>query len=291
MKRLKYQFTFFTLLKHAILLLSVFITLYPFIYMLAVSTSSSIYVLRGEVSFYPRGFNFEVYKVVFLDKNIFDAYLNTVLYTAVGTVISLSITCAGAYSLSKNRMIWSRFFSIMILLTMFFSGGLIPTYITVKNLGMRNTMWAVIIPGAISTWNLLIMRTFFRQFPAEIEESGKLDGLTDLGVFLRLVLPLSTAVLATIGLFYAVGIWNAYFGPMIYLDDTRKFPLQLILRNILMVGLNNNSNTVGASGDSVVVDESIKYATIIVSIVPIIAVYPFIQRYFVKGVMVGSLKG
>jgi putative aldouronate transport system permease protein len=273
------------------LLLSVFITLYPFIYMLAVSTSSSIYVLRGEVSFYPRGFNFEVYKVVFLDKNIFNAYLNTVLYTAVGTVISLSITCAGAYSLSKNRMIWSRYFSIMILLTMFFSGGLIPTYITVKNLGMRNTMWAVIIPGAVSTWNFLIMRTLFRQFPVEIEESGRLDGLTDLGVFLRLVLPLSTAVLATIGLFYAVGIWNSYFGPMIYLNDTRKFPLQLILRNILMVGLNNNSNTVGASGDSVVVDESIKYATIIVSIVPIIAVYPFIQRYFVKGVMVGSLKG
>ena len=291
MNRSKHKLSVFTLLKHAVLLASVICTLYPFIYMLAVSTSSSIYVLKGEVSIFPRGFNLGVYKFVLMDKNIFNAYLNTILYTITGTTISLSVTCAGAYALSKKRMIGSKFFSVMILFTMFFNGGLIPTYLTVRSLGLFDTMWAVIIPGAVSTWNFLIMRTFFRQFPVELEESGKLDGLTDNGIFFRLVLPLSTAVLATIGLFYAVGNWNSYFVPMIYLNDSKKFPLQLILRQIVLIGVNNNNNLVGASADSVAVDESIKYATIIVSIVPIIMVYPFIQRYFVKGVMVGSLKG
>lgn len=285
------QFSIYTLLKVAVLLLVVFFTLYPFIYMLAVSTSDNIHVMQNAITFYPKGFNLKAYGVVFQDKDIFRAYLNTLLYTFSGTVLSLSITCAGAYALSKKRLIFNRGFSIMIMITMFFSGGLIPTYLTVKMLGMYNSMWAIIVPGAVSTWNLLVMRAFFSQFPAELEESGKLDGMTDLGVFFRLVLPLSSAVLATIGLFYAVGIWNAFFGPMIYLSDNSKQPLQVVLRAIVLMGQQSSRAAVNVSGDYYVVDESLKYATIIVSVVPIIVVYPFVQKYFVKGVMIGSLKG
>jgi putative aldouronate transport system permease protein len=287
----KSKFSVYSILKNIILLLVVIVTLYPFIYMVSVSISDSIYVLKGEVTLLPRGFNLGVYQMVLSDKHIFSAYMNTVLYTVSGTVIALCVTCAGAYAVSKKRMVGSRFFSMMILFTMFFGGGLIPTYLTVKALGMYNSIWAIILPGAVSTWNFLIMRSFFKQFPSEIEESGKIDGMTDLGVFFRLVLPLSTAVLATIALFYAVGIWNSYFGPMIYLSDNNKYPLQVILRDIVIIGQSNVGHAGGSSGDSVAVDESIKYATIIVSIVPIVLIYPFIQRYFVKGVMIGSLKG
>ncbi len=272
------------------LMFIVIITLYPIIYMVSVSLSQDIYVLKNQISFFPKGFNTKMYQMVFSDKRIFTAYANTIIYVLSGTVLSLVITVSGAFALSKKRIIFSKFFSIMIIITMFFGGGMIPTFLTVKNLGILDSIWAVILPGAVSTWNLILMRSFFDEFPSEIEESGRLDGLNDIGILWYLVLPVSQAVLATIGLFYAVAQWNSFFSPFIYLKTPSKFPLQLILRELLSAGSSNiDANSI--SGDSIVVEESLKYATVVVSIVPIIAVYPFLQKYFVKGVMIGAVKG
>lgn len=289
MKMKKNNFSIFTIIKVIVLLIAVFCTLYPFIYMAAVSTSDAIYVLKSEVSFYPKGFNLNTYRIVFEDHRIFKAYLNTVLYSGSGSLIALAVTCAGAYALSKKKLIFNKFFTAMIMFTMFFGGGMIPTYLTVRGLGLYDTMWAIILPVAVSTYNLLIMRTFFVQFPVELEESGRLDGLNDLGVFFRIALPLSKAVLATILLFYAVSLWNSYFSAMLYINTENKQPLQIVLRDMLIESTQFSNKAVGA--DTVVVDESLKYSTVIVSIIPIILVYPFLQKYFVKGVMIGSLKG
>lgn len=268
---------------------SLLVTLVPFIHMIAISFSGDIYVMQGKVSLWPKGFSTKMYQFVFADDRIFRSYANTILYTLSGTLISLAVTATGAFVLSKKRVIFHKFFSWIILFTMFFGGGMVPTYLTIKDYGLVDTIWAIILPGAVSTWNFIIMRSFFDAFPDEIEESGRLDGLSDAGVFLRLVLPLSKAVFATIGLYYAVSLWNNYFTPLIYLNNTDLFPLQLILQELLFAGSSNNA-TVG-SGDVLVVEESLKYATIMVSIVPIIAVYPFLQKYFVKGVMLGAVKG
>lgn len=179
----------------------------------------------------------------------------------------------------------------MIVFTMLFSGGMIPTYLVVKSLGMVDNIWGVILPGAVSPWYLIIMRTFFQGLPMELEESGKIDGLNDLGVFWYLALPLSGAALASIGLFYAVGIWNAFFGPFIYLNDETKFPLQVLLRQIVIANDYKMAEATNVGGDSMIMSEALKFATIIVSTLPIMLIYPFVQKYFVKGVMVGSVKG
>jgi len=286
------KLSIFTLMKFIFLATIVFVTLYPFIYMIAVSFSDNMYILSHEVSFYPKGFNTRMYELVLRDPRILVSYKNTIIYVVIGTAISLSTTCMGAYALSKRkRLLFHKFFTFMIVFTMFFGGGLIPTFLTVYYLGLYNTLWAVVLPSAISAWNLILMRSFFQNFPSEIEESGYIDGLNDLGVFWRLVLPLSKAALSTIGLFYAVGLWNSFMDTYIYLKDSSRFPLQVILRDIILAGINFDQEVAGTSGDAVVIEEPLKFATIIVSVIPIIAVYPFLQRYFVKGIMIGSLKG
>ena len=258
------------------MIIVVLLVLLPMIHMLAVSFSSDVYVMQGKVGLWPKGFTAKTYGYVFEDDRIFRSYGNTILYTVLGTTISLSITAMGAYALSAKRMIGHKFFSMMIVFTMFFQGGMIPTYLVVKSYGLLDTIWGVILPGAVSTWNFIVMRSFFDNYPSEIEESGKVDGLTDAGVFFRLVLPTSKAVLATIGLYYAVSLWNAYFIPFIYLNDPDLFSLQLILHELLSAGSSNNA-TVGV-GDVLVVEESLKYATVLVSIAPIMCVYPFLQK-------------
>ena len=278
-------FSIFTLAKTLFLFIMVFITLYPMIYMLAVSLSKDIYVLRGEVSFYPRGFTLDTYKMVFDNTKLMNSFKNTVVYVTVGTALSLFITALAAFALSKQRIMYSRFFTIMVIITMYFGGGMIPTYLVIRNLGLIDTLWAVVLPSAMSTYNLLVMRSFFDQFPTEIEDSGQNDGLNDLQLFWYLVLPVSKPVLASIGLFYAVSKWNAFFEPFLYLTKVKLFPLQLILREILSAGQTD------VAQDKLVVVQSLRYANVIVSIVPIIAVYPFLQKYFVKGVMIGAVKG
>lgn len=266
-------------------------TLYPFVYMIAVSLSGDLYVLRGEVWLWPKGFTLDMYHLVLNDPRISTAYLNTIIYTVTGTAISLAVTSLGAYALSKKEMSGNQFFTMLIVFTMFFSGGMIPTFLVVRSLGFMDTLWAMVLPGAVSTWNLIIMRTFFRGIPAELEEAGRIDGLNDFGIYLRIVLPLSKAVMATIGLFYAVGIWNNFYQALLYLRDSSLFPLQVVLRNIVLAGQVNNSEVTSVGGDNLIVEESLKFATIIVSTLPILMVYPFLQKYFVKGVMIGSVKG
>lgn len=273
------------------LLVLAFVTLFPFVHMLAISLSKNVYVLQGEVSWFPKGFNLSMYELVLNDPRIQRGYWNTFVYVTLGTAISLIVTSLGAYSLAKKTMLFHKGFTLMIIFTMFFSGGMIPTFLMVKELGVMDTVWGIVLPGAVSTWNLLIMRTFFTGIPPELEESGKIDGLTDFGVYMRIVLPTSQAVFATIGLFYAVGLWNNFLLPLLYLRNPNLFPLQVVLRNIVLAGQMNQADAASIGADNLIVEESLKYATIMVSTIPILLVYPFLQKYFVKGVMIGAVKG
>lgn len=287
---MKQKYGWFDVLNALLLTGVVAACLYPFIYMLAVSLSDSASIAKGEVWLWPKGVNLDMYRYVFEDGRVLKGYKNTIIYTSFGTLISLIVTALGAYSLSKNRMVMCKPILMMIVFTMFFNGGMIPTFLVVKELGLINTVWGMVLPGAVGTWNLLIMRTFFMGLPQELEESGKMDGLSEIGIFFRIVLPLSKPVLATIGLYYAVGMWNNFMGPLLYLREADLQPLQVILRNIVLSG--QFTGTEGpVVGEIVVVEDGLKFATIMVSTLPILMVYPFIQKYFVKGALIGSVKG
>ncbi|MBO9610924.1 MAG: carbohydrate ABC transporter permease, partial [Paenibacillaceae bacterium] len=201
--------------------------------MIAVSLSANTAVMKGSVSLIPKGFQIDMYRIVLNDPRIASGYRNTLIYVTLGTTISLLVTALGAYALSRRTFLFRRGFMLIIIFTILFSGGMIPTFLIVNELGLVNTMWAMILPGAVSTWNLIIMRTFFEQLPVEMIEAGKIDGLHDLSLFVRIVLPVSKPILATIGLFYAVGIWNNFYSALLYLRDSELYPLQLILRNMV----------------------------------------------------------
>ncbi|MCV4232175.1 carbohydrate ABC transporter permease [Virgibacillus sp. LDC1] len=287
---MKPKWNWFDALNALILSGIVMACLYPFVYMLAVSLSDSASIASGEVWLWPKGFNLDMYQYVFEDGRVLKGYKNTLIYVITGTAISLIVTALGAYALSKTKMVMGKPILMLIVFTMFFNGGMIPTFLVVKELGFVNTLWGMVLPGAVGTWNLLIMRTFFMGMPQELEESGKIDGLSEIGIFFRIVLPLSKPVLATIGLYYAVGMWNNFMGPLLYLRDADMQPLQVILRNIVLSGqLTGTDGPV--VGDIVVVEDGLKFATIMVSTLPILLVYPFIQKYFVKGALIGSVKG
>lgn len=269
----------------------VFLTLYPLYYLLVVSLSDGIAVSKGGIYFWPSGANLATYKMLLGDTKILRAYGNTLLYTSVGTAINMAMTILCAYPLSKKNFYGRSGFTVMIVITMFFSGGLIPSYLLIYNLGMINTMWAIVVPGAISAWNMFIMRTSFQGIPAELFESATIDGASEWRTLLRIVLPVSVPMMATIAMFYAVGHWNSYFPALIYLNEKAKFPLQILLRS-MVVGGDVSAQSQDISGAyAAVTATNIKYAVVIIAIVPILAVYPFIQKYFVKGVMIGSLKG
>ncbi|AZN42385.1 carbohydrate ABC transporter permease [Paenibacillus albus] len=265
--------------------------IYPFLYMISVSLSSDKYVIKGAVSLLPRGLSFKVYDIVLHDPRIYSAYRNTFLYVLLGTALSLTVTSLGAYALSKKSMLLHSTFTYLIVFTMFFNGGMIPTFLVVRGLGLIDSIWGMVLPTAVSTWNLIIMRTFFAGFPTELEESGKIDGLNDIQVFYYLVIPTTKAIFATIGLFYAVSIWNNFYSALLYLRSQDHFPLQVVLRNIILEGQVRSTNVTSVGGDQLVVEESLKYAVIMVSTLPILLVYPFLQKYFVKGAMIGSIKG
>ncbi|SFQ30402.1 carbohydrate ABC transporter membrane protein 2, CUT1 family [Caldicoprobacter faecalis] len=288
----KKRISVFDVINIVIMICVVIITLYPFLYLTALSMSSEKYVYAGEITFYPKGFTLGTYRVLLKDSDFWISYRNTIIYTVVGTVISLALTVLLAYPLSKKNLKGRGVLLGFILFTMFFSGGLIPTYLLVSRmLQMRNTIWAVIIPGAISTYNVLVTKTFFEGIPDELEEAAAIDGMNTYGILFRIVLPLSKPILATMSLFYAVGIWNNWFGPFIYLDMKELFPVSLYLRNII-AGAQKAREIVGGDvegfGD---IEATIKSASMVVSALPIIMIYPFVQKYFVKGIMIGSLKG
>lgn len=274
----------------AILLLVVVLTLYPFLNIVAQSFSSESAISAGKVNLFPVGFDTSTYQVVMNDAMFWRNYANTVLYTVVATAISLVLTTCMAYVLSKRHLRGRTFIIGFVVFTMFFNGGLIPNYVLVSQLGMKNTLWAVVLPNAISVFNLLVMKAFFENMPPELEEAAMIDGLTTFGILLRIVLPLSKAILATMMLFYAVANWNAWFGAFLYLDDKSLFPVTIYLRN--MVAGATSGTSAGATGDDLTqIAASIKAVTMVLTVLPILCVYPFVQRYFVTGVMLGSVKG
>jgi putative aldouronate transport system permease protein len=267
---------------------------YPFLFVLAASLSQGSVVAQGMVGIIPRGLNFRAYAEVLKFQNIWVGYRNTLMYTAAGTALNLALTIAGAYPLSRKKFRARGVLTFFIAVTMFFSGGLIPTYLVMRGYRLLNTFWVMILPGAINTWNLVIMRTFFQSIPGELEESGIIDGCNDIQVLIKIILPLSLPSVMTIGMFYAVGHWNAWFNAFIYLSDHAKFPVQLWLRMIVLQNQVNDivsTNVLLDANQENLVSETIKYAVIIVAALPILCVYPFIQKFFVKGVMVGSIKG
>nr|QGT51251.1 sugar ABC transporter permease [uncultured Firmicutes bacterium] len=283
----------FRVINSFVMLLIVAVTLYPLLYVLAVSLSSAEYVQARMVTIFPRGFNVDAYRQVMSDTYFWSSYKNTIVYTVTGTVLSLFLTTMLAYCLSRPNLFARKQLSFLILFTMFFSGGLVPNFLLVKQLHLYNTIWAIILPTGISTYNMIVTRTYMQGLPEELFESVKLDGGNDWQIFTRIVLPLSKPVVATIALFYAVGLWNGYFNPMIYLKDADKYPLQIILKDLIL-SQNASDLSGGASealGQSMMTSEMIISASIIIAMIPILCVYPFIQKYFVKGVMLGAVKG
>lgn len=267
-------------------------TIYPFLYVLFASLSDPAWIVqvRGMI-WYPKGINLEAYKLVFNNPSIITGYLNTLIYVIAGTALNILMTSLGAYALSRQSVMWKNHIMFMIVFTMFFNGGLIPTYLLVSKLGMLDSRLALIIPAAMSAFNLIIMRTAFQGVPVSLEESAKLDGANDFTVLFRIILPLSMPVVAVMILFYGVGHWNAWFNALIYLRTRDLYPLQLILREILITNSTDSMMTGVGGGDKMPIGETIKYATIIVATVPILCLYPFLQKYFVKGVMIGAIKG
>lgn len=287
----------FQVINGVFIALFLIITLYPLIYVLSASISDPNKVLIGEMWLWPVGITFEGYKRVFQNMDIWIGYRNTIFYTVGGTLLSLAITLPGAYALACNTLPGRKGFSMLFLFTMFFSGGLIPLYLMLKGMGLTDTIWAVLLPPAASIWNIVITRTFFQStIPPGLEEAAVIDGCSVFQRFFRIILPLSAPIIAVMALFYGVGRWNSYFNEMIFLNNRSLFPLQVFLRELLVVTQMNTTTMV--SGDMAVslaeqtrLAAIIKYAIMIVSTLPIIVVYPFLQKYFVKGVMVGSIKG
>ncbi|OIB02373.1 sugar ABC transporter permease [Paenibacillus sp. LC231] len=280
--------------------IALIVVLYPLIYILSASISSPQQVNSGAMWLFPKEITWAGYQLVFENPKIWNGYLNTIVYTGIGTLLNLTVTLPAAYALSRSDLVGRQLFLGFILFTMFFTGGLVPTYLVVRNLGLINTMGALILPVAASVWNIIVARTFFQTtIPKELQEAAYMDGCTNLKLFVRIILPLSAPIIAVMALFYGVSHWNSYFPALIYLNDESKYPLQMVLRQILVLQ-EMTAETTGAaiSGDAARAMSSkaetaslIKYGVIVVSTLPIVALYPFLQRFFVQGVMIGSVKG
>lgn len=268
------------------------ICLYPMLYVAFASLSSSQMLMRHTgLLLHPMGFNLNAYVKVFQNPMIVKGYANTLIILVLGVSVNMILTALGAFFLTRQNVYFKKHIMLLIIFTMYFSGGMIPTYLTVRSLGLYNTVWAVILPTAVSTYNLIIMRTGFASIPRGLDEAATIDGANQFVIFSRIYIPLSKAILAVIFLYYAVGSWNAWFNASIYLNDREKYPLQLVLREILISNDTGSRISDGSMSDFEGIGLSIKYAAIMVSTLPILVVYPFIQKYFVKGVLIGSLKG
>ncbi|MGX8791776.1 carbohydrate ABC transporter permease [Oceanobacillus sp. M60] len=276
------------------LLIILVLIVYPLIFVLSASISDPQAVSSGRMWLWPVDITFKGYERVFANDAIWLGYKNTIIYTFVGTAIHLFVLLPCAYALSRKELMAKKFILWFILFTMLFNGGLIPTYLVVQSLAMLDTMWAIIIPNVVGAWSILVARAFFQQsIPDQLVEASKIDGASDFYIFIRVVLPLSLPIIAVMALFHAVNLWNQYFNALIYLSDRDKYPLQLILREILVVNqmqLNDPGGSAESLVDQVKTAGLIKYAVIIVSSLPLLLVYPFVQRFFVQGVLIGSIK-
>jgi putative aldouronate transport system permease protein len=269
------------------------VVLYPLLFVVSASFSSPDLVINGKVVLWPKGITLEAYQKVFENSDIWIGYRNTIFYTAVGTLINLVLTVCAAYPLSRKDLPLRNFFMLLMIFTMYFNGGMIPTYLLVRDLHLNDSIWAMLIPNAIATYNVIIARTYFEStIPYEIYESAMLDGCSNIRMLTRIVIPLSMPIIAVLVLFYSVGHWNAFFNALIYLRRRELYPLQLILRDILILNQTEDmgTNSVGM-GEKILMAESIKYSVIIVSSVPVLLLYPFVQKYLVKGIMIGAIKG
>lgn len=282
----------FGLVNGFVMILFAIVMVYPLWYVFVASFTEYGELMRsGGFLFWPKEPTIEAYKMAFKNPLIVTGYLNTIFVVLVGTVVSLALTALGAYFLTREDVKLKKPISILIIITMYFSGGMIPFYFTVTDLGLENSLWALILPVAINTFNLIIMRTSFEGIPRSIEESAEIEGAGHWSILFRIMLPLSGSTLAVIGLYYGVSYWNSWFHAMLFIKERELFPLQLVLREILMQ--NDTSQMVGGAdfGENSQMSEAVKYAVIIIATLPILCVYPFLQKYFVKGVMVGAVKG
>lgn len=282
----------FNVLNYFLLIVFTFICVFPFLNTLANSLSSSSAIQGGKVVIWPVEWQLDALKAVLWDKNIIRSMMVTVYITVFGTFLNMLFTIITAYPLSRRDLKGRAVFMNYMIFTMMFSGGLIPGYLLIKYLGMLNTLWSVMIPGIMSAFNVIIMKTFFQNMPDEMREAAIVDGCGNIRYLLQIVLPLSGAVLATLSLFYAVGHWNSYFGALIFINNPDLYPLQVKLMNIILLSqMDTSLEVMQTQGNLHVIEESLKSATIIVSTVPILLVYPFLQKYFVKGSFLGSVKG
>ncbi|TMR25320.1 carbohydrate ABC transporter permease [Nonomuraea turkmeniaca] len=268
----------------------VIVTLYPFVNIIARSFSDERHIVAGQVNFFPRGFNVKTYQLVVSDPMFWTNYRNTVVYTVVATAIAMVLTTCYAYVLSKKHLKGRTGLIWVAIFTMIFSGGLIPQYVLVNSLGLTNSIWAIVLPNAISVFNLLVMKAFFEGLPRDLEEAAAIDGLNTYGILWRIVLPLSKAVIATMVLFYAVSFWNSWFTAFLYLNEQDLFPVTIYLRN-LIAGATGAESAGAALSEVSAAAANIQAVTIMLTVLPILAVYPFVQRYFVSGVMLGAVKG
>jgi putative aldouronate transport system permease protein len=267
------------------------IVLYPLIFILSSSFSNGQAILANQVKFLPVDFTWLSYRKVFINSEVWRSYINTIVYTVVGTAVNVLMTTLAAYPLSRKDFFGKNLIMSLFVFTMFFSGGMIPTFLVVKSLGLINTMWALILPTSVSTFNLIIMRTFFQNtIPGEVQEAAIIDGCNDFDLLFRIVLPLSQAIIAVMVLFYGVGMWNSWFPALLYMQSRSGYPLQLILREIVL-----QSTAYGMTGgdvsDQEMIGQGIKFATMVIATFPILCLYPFLQKYFIKGVMIGAVKG
>ncbi|MGL1894347.1 MAG: carbohydrate ABC transporter permease [Spirochaetaceae bacterium] len=284
----------FDIINYTILGIVLLCVIYPIYFVLIASISDPISVAEGSVILLPKNITLEGYVRIFMDDTILVGYRNTLLYTTLGIILGVSFTSGAAFALSRKELKFRKLVLTLLTFTMFFNGGLIPTYLVIKNLGLIDSMWAILLPGAVWVYNIFIMRTFFTvSIPEELYESAMMDGCSQFRYFFSILMPLSKAILAVMTLFYGMAVWNMFFQPMIYLTDENKFPLQLILRNILL-----ESDVSGAAvldADTVAkrtrISELLKYTVVMVSIIPPLIIYPFLQKYFTQGTLSGSVKG
>ena len=282
----------FNILNIAFMVFIMMITLYPMLYVAFASFSTpGKFMMHYGPLWYPLDFNLVSFRAVFRNPNIWNGYRNTIFIVVAGVAVNMLLTLLGGYLLSRRNWMFQRILALSVIFTMYFSGGLIPFYLTVRDLQLDNTLWSLIIPTAISTYNMIIMRTAFAAIPDSLEESAKLDGASHFVILTKIMVPLVVPTIAVLVLYYGVGHWNAWFNAMIFLRDRSKYPLQLILREILIQNSLNDMTLGAGMDDKEMIAETIKYAVIVVSTVPILCLYPFLQKYFVKGVMIGAVKG
>ncbi len=282
----------FNVFNIVLMLVLMIVTLYPLIYVLFASVSDASRLMQHSgLLIKPLGFNLASYKAVIQNPLIISGYTNTIIVVVGGVIVSMLLTILGAYVLSRKNLYWGKAISMLIIFTMFFGGGLIPFYLLVKNLGMLNSLWSLILPSALSTYNMMIMRTAFVSIPPALEEAAEIDGANPMVILFKILVPLTIPTIAVLILYYAVSNWNSWFNAMLFMQKKEKWPLQLVLRDLLIQNQTDDMLTGVGAADRFSVSETIKYATIIVSTLPILCLYPFLQKYFLKGVMVGSIKG